>query len=174
MDLILVFVGGLMSLAGTYLGFVLSERAAQAREQRENQETVRSVRTVIRIEINRNLERIDSFLDELSQREQQLPGDERGKRDALKGVSLIHSSGSIWETQIPFAARALTQEEIEAVLDFYTALSGLSYNLVDYQNRSTMTVSSRDLYEQIITTANDLKQKGNPIKVLPPAIPPAY
>ncbi len=164
MEVIGAILGLVGTLLGTYLGFSLSERAAKTRQVQIDRELTHSVRTVIRIEIDRNLFRLHTFLLAVQYEEAPLPRDSQGKRSALRGVNLPIWSHAIWESQLPLAAKALTESEFEQVLDFHSSLDTLSIAHIDMRDRSDNINQVNTLYNQFMELFNDVTAKGNPIR----------
>lgn len=164
MELITAIVGVVGSIAGILIGFALSEGSTRLRQQQADVEQAQSARMVMRIEIDRNLVRLQSFRKEVAQEESKLPKDAQGKWAALRNATLPLWSHTIWESQISVAAKALTEEEIKGVLSLHSKLDNLSKIHAEFLGGPRNTNFSMKLYNDFFNLADNVEAKNNPIK----------
>lgn len=117
-------------VGGTILGFTLSEYSAK----RSKKEEIKSVRTLISLEITQNLKSLQELLDKINEERDDL--ENKGDID-LENIKLklatklieippINWKHSMWENQRSLLAISLTEEEIKKVYNIYTSFDDLT------------------------------------------------
>src|SRR5258708_37830528 len=110
------------TIIGGIFGFLLSEVATRRREAREARERSQSVRLILGLEIDRNLETLRAFWTQIK------PSDETGDRRKLNmtqqfvDIPLLPFSQDGLNSQLPLLAQALPRPVIAAVFQFYDKL----------------------------------------------------
>jgi hypothetical protein len=115
------------TIIGGVFGFILSEISTRRRELREEKQRAISVRTIISLEIDRNLESLRSFWKAVK------PGgteaaEQRSPREAGRefvNTTLPPFSREALNSQLPLLALALRPEKIAPVFQVYDALSAI-------------------------------------------------
>ncbi|MCC7207600.1 MAG: hypothetical protein IT323_09845 [Anaerolineae bacterium] len=115
------------TLIGGVFGFVLSEISTWRREMREEKQRAISVRTIVSLEIERNLDNLRAFWKAVKPGSPGSP-EERSPREA--GREFVNStlppfSREALNSQLPLLALALRPDQIAPVFQFYDALGAL-------------------------------------------------
>ena len=121
-QLIPAFFATITTIIGGIFGFLLSEMAARRREAREARERSVSVRLIVGLEIDRNLDTLRAFWTQIR------PSDETGDRRKLNmtrqfvDIPLLPFSQDALNSQLPLMAQALPRPVIASVFQFYDKL----------------------------------------------------
>jgi hypothetical protein len=126
-------IGVIGTLGGTFLGFLLSTIENRWREQRTERKQVQSIRLLIGLEIQQNLELLEHFWEDVIQLESQeilASGDAERLHYAYayrvtQKPPLIWSYNA-WESQMAMLPIALEAREIRQVQNFYQRLRDIS------------------------------------------------
>jgi hypothetical protein len=116
------------TIIGGVFGFVLSEISTRRRELREEKQRALSVRTIVSLEIERNLESLRSFWKVIRPEGAESEENKRSPRDAGRefvNATLPPFSREALNSQLPLLALALKPEQIAPVFRFYDALTTL-------------------------------------------------
>ena len=148
-------IGVFGAILGTVIGHFLSERAAKNRESRLEEKQVRSVRTLISIEIDHNLSLLKKFWKKISSEGIDEQDQERKKR--ILAGRLIESpipawSEAMWESQAPLLANALNAEEISGTHEHHAGLLAI--------RTIQQTLSVWDSNDRKIDIANQISGPG--------------
>jgi hypothetical protein len=114
MEIIIAIVGIIGALAGTYLGYFLSERATRERQERADKEQAQAVRTLLEIEITYNLARLRDFWDKVNQPDTETDSFMVALNKAIRLMRLPTPNWShrAWESQMPLLPMALKDEKL--------------------------------------------------------------
>lgn len=116
------------TIVGGIFGFALSEFSARRREGREAKQRSESVRLILGLEIDRNLEALRAFWTEVKQHDYETPDQDRRKRDVghkFLEIPLLSFSRDSLNSQLPLMAFALPKDMISAVFQLYDRLGKL-------------------------------------------------
>lgn len=114
------------TIIGGVFGFILSEISTRRRELREEKQRALSVRTIVSLEIERNLESLRGFWKTV--KPQTESAESRSPREAgreLVNTTLPPFSREALNSQLPLLALALKPEQIAPVFQFYDSLSAI-------------------------------------------------
>jgi len=174
------------TIIGTILGFFLSEWSTKRREDRNEKKQAQSVRTLVSLEIDRNLNLLTDYWPRVEQAAD--PNDDAQGRKIKLASKFIELAFPEWkreilDSQLPLLAMALREQEVVQVLQFYDRLSkveALRNGLVsaaqeDKEDRrapvrnsysSSMAFSRKALvyWDECESTVAQLLGKGNPLK----------
>jgi hypothetical protein len=143
-----IMIAVIPTVIGGIFGFILSELSATRREMREERKRAESVRTILSIEIERNLSMIRDFREKIMVN---MSGDderdERTKRDLARrfvDVPLLGIRRAALDAQMPLLSSALNRTDIIEVFQFYERVSHLdtmrrelSHALTDQQHEQS-------------------------------------
>lgn len=124
---IIIFIG---ALTAAYLGFRWNESSTLQRELRAEKKQIQSVRTLIDLEINHNLDDLKKFWDKINEKKQEEYETEDEKN--LNFASLIiryplpQWNHGIWENQTSLLAVAFDEIEIPKIYDIHCYLDDLT------------------------------------------------
>lgn len=151
----------IFGIVGVVIGFLFSEGATRIREHETERKQARSVRLLIGLEIDRNLNLLQVFWDKVISTDVSDP-ELRSKALALK---FIEYPMPRWQTeglnsQLPHLAMALLEEEIVAVLKFQERLDLLVKLREELLKSARGTIQSYGIgRETILPDAIDFVQK---------------
>jgi hypothetical protein len=116
------------TIIGTVLGFFLSEWGTKGREERTEKKQSQGTRTIINLEINRNLESLRQLWQDVNQN----PGasDDTTFRKQTLGIRFTElpfpaSRREGLDSQLSFLPSAFKRQEIEQVFQFYDSMNKL-------------------------------------------------
>ena len=116
------------TIIGGVFGFVLSEISTRRRELREEKQRALSVRTIVSLEIDRNLESLREFWQRVKPGGEESADAQRSPREAGRefvNATLPPFSREALNSQLPLLALALRPEQIAPVFRFYDSLNTL-------------------------------------------------
>jgi len=139
-------IEAVFAIVGTIIGFALSEIATAIRERRSEKRQAKSVRTLLKLEMTLNLQRLQGFWAKVS-----LLPETRGDFDDQKralGRQLIDEplpefEREAFESQLSHLAGVLREQEVVQVLRFYDRLRRVE------SVRAELTVSLSEQREEI-------------------------
>lgn len=118
----MIDVGSIETIIGVIFGFTLNEVATRWREKRTERRQIRSVRALLRLEIDQNLALLRDFWTKVSdvgesERDREQDPDKLRSRLARRLLSFPFPrwSRQMWESQVPLLAIALSEAEIKQV-----------------------------------------------------------
>ena len=116
------------TLVGIVFGFSLDWIATYLRERRVKEQQIRSVRAIISLEIDQNLDVVKSFWSKLNQYDSLKNNLSQNKRELAQ--IFVKSHLSVWQrnvfvSQMYFLPTALSEAEIIQVFHFYDRLNML-------------------------------------------------
>ena len=114
------------TIIGTILGFFLSEWSTKRREDRNEKKQAQSVRTLVSLEIDRNLNLLRDYWPQVEQAADPNDGAEGRKvKFARRFVELAFPEWKreILDSQLSLLATALHEQEVVQVFQFYDRIS---------------------------------------------------
>jgi len=121
-------IGVVGTLLGTVVGFFLSERGTKRREERNEKRQAQSVRTMVSMEIDRNLELLEESWREVNDTPES--DDDQEARKRVLARRFIELPLPTWnreslDSQLLLLPMALSEQQIVRVFQFYDRLSKL-------------------------------------------------
>lgn len=191
MDIILLaIVAGVFGIIGAVAGVVVAERMARQREERAEQKQVVAVRTLLTLEIDKNLALLREFWERASEPQEDeaaLDPDSLHLRLAsrLAYLPLPVWSNNAFESQLPIFPLALSEEEIrqvydlrsglENISDFYSKIATIERPQGGFRSTTPQMVVGQieqesfkkkmsALWQGLEKSVNRILEKGNPLK----------
>jgi hypothetical protein len=130
-ELLLGLLGIVGTLAGTYIGFLLSERATKRREAKTEEKQASAVRMILSREIAQNIQYLVEYMENV--KEVECVSNPKGDPDVIR-MSNLRKFAVIpyppfsrlgFESQLPILALSLDGYEVPPILQFYSRIEKL-------------------------------------------------
>lgn len=160
----------IITLMGVVTGVFLSEGAAWWRNYNHDKKQAESIRSIISIEIDYNLDKMQQFWDILQTEIDLHVGNFRGDRimtltDRIQHLNIRNGfsgwSTAVWESQLPAAPSALSKHDLSSVHHFYKQLDWLT----TLTQSAALEPRRRMIGERFETAVQNLLRDGNPIPI---------
>ncbi len=158
-------IGILGVLVGVVLGFLLHELSSLIRTKRKEKQQQQSVHTLIRIEIDQNLEKLRDFWGKVDPVDKNVMHSDENFHHRLIETGLPQWSHKIWENQMSLSPMALNENELKKVhycheqLKKITALHSHLVTLLVFKKRVEEIFQLKEIIEDVINAGNPLKSQ---------------